>query len=118
MGIRHRLPLGRTQVNKRMKIRCLAVGLGAACVFWVGCREEKNALPTTSVRETVMTWTNTLQNCRSIILTGDSAKAESCWNELYVKGAQSPPEVSDWIQLQVDILEKTRNDPMKSALRR
>jgi len=64
-----------------------------------------------------MNWTNLLQTTRATILTGSWEQAENCWGDLKTDGRR-PENLKAWIDLQVEILEKTQTDPLKNELRR
>jgi hypothetical protein len=112
---------GRNLFNKSVKMLPnawhLPVSVGVTCALLIGC-SGGNERPVDSLPGApLLTWTEALTNCRSTILTGDWLKAESCWNRLLVKRPRSPEEISEWIQLQIDILAGTRKDRLKGGLR-
>src|SRR5436190_24192130 len=77
-----------------------------------GCERQANS----SKSATNMTWTNLLQTSRVTILQGSWEQAENCWANLK-KDSRNADHLQQWIQLQVDILEKTESDPLKNELR-
>jgi len=77
-----------------------------------GCERRTNSSP----KATNMTWTNLLQTSRATILNGSWEQAETCWADLK-KERRNVNYLQQWIQLQVDILEKTESDPLKNELR-
>jgi hypothetical protein len=64
-----------------------------------------------------MTWIERLEASRSTILTGTWDKAEPAWTML-LKAQYDDDEFRLWLKLQVDILEHTRGDMLKSGLRK
>jgi hypothetical protein len=93
------------------------LSLVVACAALVGCGQQKDSGKTTTPETSIMTWTNMLETYRPTILTGGWMQAESFLGKLGTRRTWTDEELKDWIQLQVDVLEKTRNDPLKSALR-
>ena len=61
-------------------------------------------------------WTNQLEHYRGQVLTGSWEHAENAWAKLRKK-YYSDEELKPWIQFQVEILEETKNDALKTPLR-
>jgi hypothetical protein len=50
-------------------------------------------------------------------MTGRWEYAEKAWADLSMETSKlTEPELKSWIQLQVDILQKTRSDPLKEEI--
>jgi hypothetical protein len=63
-------------------------------------------------------WTNLIDTSRSLIMTGRWEYAEESWMDLKLqKSKLTEPELKLWIQLQPDILQGTRSDPLKEEIR-
>jgi len=77
-----------------------------------GCDRQLNS----SQNATNITWTNLLQTSRTAILNGSWEQSESAWGKLH-RDDRTRGHPQEWIQLQVDILEKTESDPLKNDLR-
>jgi hypothetical protein len=92
----------------------IALSVGFATIL--ACRQKEVTRPHDSDGPK-MNWTNALASNRPVILTGEWLKAESGWSRLHLQRADNPEQIEEWIQLQVDILEQTRSDPLKSGLR-
>lgn len=78
-----------------------------------GCRQkqEHNVKHTTD-------WNSIFSSNRPIVLTGTWQYAESGWMDLKVKRElMSNDDRVRWIQFQVEILQKTQNDPLKEEVR-
>jgi hypothetical protein len=64
-----------------------------------------------------MNWTN-LDTSLPTIITGDWEHAEAAWMDLRLKRTKlTDLELKLWIQLQPDILQGTRTDPLKEEIR-
>jgi hypothetical protein len=94
-------------------LNIFAIFLGLSCL---SCHKESNELPERQ-GEVLMPWSESLNSSKSIILTGSWDRAESAWAKLN-KENYSRTELAAWIQLQVEILEATRRDKLKSGLRK
>ena len=57
-----------------------------------------------------------LTNSQSLILTGQWNKAEAAWGELK-RGVKTKDEINAWVKFQMEVLEKTKSDPLKEELR-
>jgi len=84
----------------------------SSLLLLVGCERKRNR----SQNPTNTNWTNLLETCRATILKSSWEQAENCWANLKTN-SRNPDHLQQWIQLQVDILEKTEADPSKNELR-
>jgi hypothetical protein len=90
--------------------KILRTSLVCIVIILASCADE-GAVP-----ERQVAWTNLLASSRSGILTGSWYQAESEWSKLK-KPNWSNEELRLWMELQVEILDKTKNDPLKESLR-
>jgi hypothetical protein len=79
---------------------------------FAGCERRPNS----SHNPTETPWNNLLQTSRATILNGSWQQSESAWGNLQ-RDDRTGGHLDEWIQLQVDILEQTESDPLKSELR-
>jgi hypothetical protein len=86
-----------------------------ASLIWCSCNRHSSPAGTMQ-KQTRMTWLEQLNASRPMILTGEWNHAESSWAHL-VRDHYSEQESREWVKLQVDVLEQTRNDRLKSGLR-
>ncbi|EDY15824.1 hypothetical protein CfE428DRAFT_6651 [Chthoniobacter flavus Ellin428] len=91
--------------NVRTFAFVLFAAVGIAVVS--GCRRESHH---------VLNWEERYQKGRLTILNGKWEDAENSWSELSKEGRQDG-HLRQWIQMQIDILENTEADPLKSELR-
>jgi hypothetical protein len=96
--------------SKRMVTSALV--LFFVLMQFAGCERRPNS----SQNTLNITWKNLLQTSRATILNGSWEQSESAWGELQ-RDDRTRDHLSEWIQLQVEILEKTENDPLKNQLR-
>ncbi|HTS17543.1 MAG TPA: hypothetical protein VMP11_08220 [Verrucomicrobiae bacterium] len=84
-------------------------------VIELGCERKTTQVAAAPIS---MNWTNLIDSARSTIVTGDWEHAEKSWMDLSLKKSKwTDPELRLWIQLQVDILQGTRSDPLKEEIR-
>ena len=84
-----------------------------------GCNQQDNGKSTGNdgqVANSHMTWMVKLTNSQSLILTGQWNKAEAAWGELK-RGVKTKDEINAWVKFQMEVLEKTKSDPLKEELR-
>ena len=85
----------------------------------VGCGRQTNNTNASNGDTTAnseMTWMLKLTNSQSLILTSQWNKAEAAWDELK-RGVRTKEEINAWVKFQMEVLEKTKSDPLKEELR-
>ena len=103
-------------MNGANKMPVFLASLAAICA---GCSRQDNGKNTSNdgqVANSHMTWMVKLTNSQSLILTGQWNKAEAAWGELK-RGVKTKDEINAWVKFQMEVLEKTKSDPLKEELR-
>lgn len=92
----------------------LVLVAGSAAI--TSCNRKADAPPSAPTAAT-KSWTNMLTEARATVLTAKWDQAENSYAELRSKAIWPPEELALWMQLQADILEQTKADPLKDQLR-
>jgi hypothetical protein len=101
--------------RKKHQMNWWMVVLASVSVIGLSCERKKTQVATALIS---MNWTNLINTSRSTIVTGRWEYAEEAWMDLKLqKSKLTDPELKLWIQLQVDILQGTRSDPLKEEIR-
>jgi hypothetical protein len=84
------------------------------CVFIAaGCNSKQSSSP-----PVVFNWTNALNSSTPTIMTDSWDKAEASWMHLELSATNlNTNEINLWLQLQVEIFDKTKGDPLKDQVR-
>jgi hypothetical protein len=92
-----------------------AVMATATLLLVVSC--GRNQVQPRQQNQGLTSWIVRLNESRPVILNGSWDQAESSWARLR-KEAYSNEELDYWLKLQMEILEQTTNDKLKSGLRK
>ena len=77
---------------------------------------EKQKAGPDQQKQQPMSWMQQVEASKPTIFTDEWYKAESAWAKLN-KGEYTSNELDAWIELQVEVLDRTRSDKLKSGLR-
>src|SRR4051812_3467213 len=95
---------------RKLSPLCLAcLGIPLLLIAINGCQRESSKV----INSSATNWPSLFSASQATILNGDWKQAEAAWMDLRLKRTSlSDAELKQWLDFQIEILEKTKSNPL------